>query len=186
MVFTKKQAVNIVTFLHESKSYITVPRKICRVFNVKSKEGPKNIEIMRIINHFEGKRTVHAYVTNAIQKLIKIGQWERIEKRGERGNLRWTRTDSLMWRTSSTAKKKIPTLRLHNFFQDEFLHGDWNNPMKPAIWWHKTWWKVGQNFGVIVKACLNLNGGKIESENHKKFACIVIFDEAVYYDHNWT
>ena len=53
MVFTKEQKFDAVKFWHESRSYVTAC-SICSMFNVRSKDGPKYFEIMRIVKYFEG------------------------------------------------------------------------------------------------------------------------------------
>jgi len=58
MVFTEQQKIKIIKFWYESKSYVQVRRSFCREFNVRTRVGPKNNAIKRIVRHFEDKGTI--------------------------------------------------------------------------------------------------------------------------------
>ena len=60
MVFTGDQKIKIVEFWYETQSYVAVRRRFCRDFNLKTRDGPKNGEILRFVKHFKQKGTVHS------------------------------------------------------------------------------------------------------------------------------
>ena len=59
MPLTVKQKTKVVALWYETKSYVDTRRRFCREYDFRTRDGPTNCAIQRILKHFEHKGTVH-------------------------------------------------------------------------------------------------------------------------------
>uniref|UniRef100_UPI00358F7504 uncharacterized protein isoform X2 n=1 Tax=Myxine glutinosa TaxID=7769 RepID=UPI00358F7504 len=59
MPLTVEQKTKVVTLWYETKSYVDTRRRFCREYDLRTRDGPTNCAIQRIVKHFEHKGTVH-------------------------------------------------------------------------------------------------------------------------------
>ena len=54
-----KQKTKVVALWYETKSHVDTRRRFCWEYDLRTRDGPTNCVIQRIVKHFEHKGTVH-------------------------------------------------------------------------------------------------------------------------------
>ena len=54
-----KQKTKVVALWYETKSSVDTHRRLCQEYNLRTRDGPTNCAIQRVVKHFEHKGTVH-------------------------------------------------------------------------------------------------------------------------------